>query len=65
MKGPNCAKGYDANIDNWLSSAGSNTLHQHAANLLWDIYDARETLTARSLPIIFVVHGKSFEQVEV
>ena len=35
--------GYDANVDNVLSSAGQNTIHQNAQNLLSDLADLRNS----------------------
>ena len=37
--------GYDADIDGFLSSAGQNTIHQHAESLLSDLSDLRSSHT--------------------
>ena len=36
--------GYDADVDGFLASASRNTIHQHAANLLIDLADFRDSL---------------------
>jgi hypothetical protein len=47
--------GYDADIDDFWSSASQNTVSQHATNLLSDIADMMEA-SQPVLPILFVVH---------
>ena len=43
--------GYDADIDDFGSSASQNTVHQHAINLLSDLTDLQETNKDVSAPI--------------
>ena len=49
--------GYDANIDNFLSPASTNTLHQHANGLIWDLVNERTSARTRNARIIFIVHS--------
>jgi len=49
--------GYDADIDSFWSSAGQNTITQHAQSLLSDLTDLRRTSKAQAVPIIFVAHS--------
>ena len=49
--------GYDADIDNFTSSASQNTVHQHATGLLSDLADLQENDGDESPPFIFVCHS--------
>lgn len=49
--------GYDADVNRFLSSAGQNSIHQHAGNLLSDLADTRVSPQDQAIPIIFVVHS--------
>ncbi|KAL6721932.1 hypothetical protein ACLMJK_001037 [Lecanora helva] len=49
--------GYDADIDTFHSSAGQNTINQHAHNLLSDLADMRSTPSEREIPLIFVAYS--------
>ena len=47
--------GYDANVGGFFAS--QNTIHQHAANLLSDLADLRDTPAEQKIPLVFVVHS--------
>ncbi|KAI9726271.1 MAG: hypothetical protein M1828_001544 [Chrysothrix sp. TS-e1954] len=49
--------GYDADIDHFIGSASRNSIDQHAANLLQDLYYQRQEDNLEDTPIIFVVHS--------
>jgi hypothetical protein len=56
--------GYDADVQNFMSTASLNTIHQHSSNLLNDLADLRDEFCQeshlnieRSCPFIFVVHS--------